>query len=316
MELVADGLDTVATVRLNGRLVASTENMFIGFRWDVKTPSLRRGPACTLLVRFPDSATRYIRTHRTGHSPREFNDPIGRSQVIRKQQCQFGWDWGPRFVTAGIWRDIRIEGWSSNRLVGVAVTQAHGKKGAVTLSLAHELARPDPGSRLGWSLSLGGKAVASGEGATIKVPRPQLWWPNGQGAQPLYDLEVEAIGSGGGGIGRWSRRIGLRTIELERKRDKWGHSFQFSVNGRPVFAKGANWIPARSSFLWRGLTRADYARDLEAAAAAHMNMIRVWGGGIYESEDFYDLCDELRLMVVAGASSCSPAPSSPPTPPS
>ena len=137
--------------------------------------------------------------------------------------------------------------------------------------------------------------MASGEGATIRVPSPRLWWPNGQGGQPLYDLEVEAIGSRGSGIGRWRRRIGLRTITLERKRDKWGHSFQFSVNGRPVFAKGANWIPA-SSFV-AGLARADYARDLESAAAAHMNMIRVWGGGIYESEDFYDLCDELGLMV-------------------
>lgn len=291
VELVADGLDTVATVRLNGRVVARTENMFIGHRWNIRR-LLRRGRN-RISVRF-GSATRYIRTHRLSHAPREFSDPVGRCSVLRKQQCQFGWDWGPRFVTAGIWRDIRIEGWSANRLRAVAVSQDHAG-GAVTLTLAHELERPDPASTCRWRLSLGGRAVASGSGARIKVPEPRLWWPNGQGGQPLYLLEVEVLGSAGTTLGRWSRRIGLRTIVVDRHRDAWGVSFQFVVNGRPVFAKGANWIPA-SSFV-AGLTRADYERDLRSAAEAHMNMIRVWGGGIYESEDFYDLCDELGLMV-------------------
>ncbi len=292
VDLVADGLDTVATVRLNGRVVARTENMFIGHRWNVRG-LLRRGRN-TLSIRF-GSATRYIRTHRTWHHPREFSDPIGRCSVLRKQQCQFGWDWGPRFVTAGIWRDIRLEGWSANRLAGVAVTQTHARAGRVTLALAHELERPDPGSSCLWRLSLGASVVASGSGPKIAVPNPRLWWPRGQGAQPLYTLDVEVVGSGGATIGRWSRRIGLRTIALAKRRDRWGESFQFEVNGRPVFAKGANWIPA-NCFVAR-LGRADYARDLEAAAAAHMNMIRVWGGGIYEDEAFYDLCDELGLMV-------------------
>jgi len=292
VDLVADGLDTVATVRLNGRVVARTENMFIGYRWDVK-PMLKAGRNA-LSVRLA-SATRYIRTHRTSHKPREFSDPIGRCSVIRKQQCQFGWDWGPRFVTAGIWRDIRLEGWSGNRLAGLAVTQAHARGPGVTLSLAPELARPDPGARCTWRLSLGGLAVTSGEGATISVPGPRLWWPSGQGDQPLYDLEVEVAGSDGSAIGRWARRIGLRTIALDRHKDAWGESFQFVVNGRPVFAKGANWIPANSFVA--GLARADYARDLGAAVAANMNMVRVWGGGIYEGEDFYDLCDEKGLLV-------------------
>jgi beta-mannosidase len=292
VDLVADGLDTIATVRLNGAVVARSENMFIGHRWDVGR-LLRRGRN-TLSIRFA-SATRYIRTHRREHTPRDINDPVGRCTVIRKEQCQFGWDWGPRYVTAGIWRDIRLEGWSGNRLAGVAVTQHHARNGEVTLSLAPDLARRAGGARCRWRISGVPGAAASGVGRRIRIPKPKLWWPSGQGAQPLYSLEVEVVGSGGSVIGTWSRKIGLRTIELDRHRDKWGESFQFLINGRPVFAKGANWIPV--NVFVAGLGREDYARDLRAAVAANMNMVRVWGGGIYESEDFYDLCDELGLLV-------------------
>ncbi len=292
IELVADGLDTVATVQLNGREIARTENMFTGYRWKVK-PLLRRGKN-TLLIRF-DSAMAYIRTHRPGHRPREINDPVGGCTSIRKQQCQFGWDWGPRFVTAGIWRDIRLEAWSGNRLESVRVTQDHRPDGSVMLHLAPELARPDAQATCRWRLTLGDTVTGEGSGTGIFIRDPQLWWPNGQGAQPLYRLEVEAVGADGTSFGQWERRIGLRTITLDRHQDQWGESFQFVVNGRAIFAKGANWIPAHSFVA--GLTRPDYERDLLSAAQAHMNMIRVWGGGIYESEDFYDLCDELGLLV-------------------
>ena len=292
VDLVADGLDTVATIRLNGREVARTENMFLGHRWEVKR--LLRPGANELTVRF-DSALRYIRTHRRSHRPREINDPVGGCTRIRKQQCQFGWDWGPRLVTAGIWRDLRLEAWTGNRLAGGRVTQDHRADGSVALRLAPELARPDRHAACQWRLTLEGKDVAAGTGTRIEIPRPQLWWPNGQGAQPLYRLEVRVVLGDGRITGPWVRRIGLRTIELDRHSDRWGESFQFVVNGRPVFAKGANWIPAHSFVA--GLTRAGYARDLRSAADAHMNMLRIWGGGIYESEDFYDLCDELGLLV-------------------
>src|SRR5690606_35640905 len=141
VELVADGLDTVATVVLNDTEVARTDNMFVGYRWNVK-PLLRRGRN-ELRIRF-GSAMDYIRSHRTEHSPREINDPVGGCTRIRKQQCQFGWDWGPRFVTAGIWRDVRLEAWTENRLVNVVVRQRHDPDGSVTLSYEPELARPDP----------------------------------------------------------------------------------------------------------------------------------------------------------------------------
>ena len=292
VDLVADGLDTVATVRLNGREVARTDNMFVGHRWNVK-PLLRAG-SNEIQVHF-GSAMRYIRATRPEHRPREVNDPVGRCTVIRKQQCQFGWDWGPRFVTAGIWRDLRLEGWTGNRVASVRVTQVHGSDGRVVLRLAPELARPEAASVCRWRLTLEPKVVAEGRGREIVIERPRLWWPNGLGEQPLYHLEVVVTRPDGAVLGTWARRLGLRTIVLDRHADQWGESFQFVINGRPVFAKGANWIPAHSFVA--GLTRADYERDLQSARDVHMNMLRVWGGGIYESEDFYDLCDEFGLLV-------------------
>jgi len=292
VELVADGLDTVATVTLNGRKIARTENMFIAHRWDVK--KLLRAGANELTIRF-DSAMGYIRRTRRAHAPKEFNDPVGRSQVIRKEQCQFGWDWGPRFVTAGIWRDLRLEGWTKNRLLGVRIAQQHATDGTVTLALTPELARADRTATCHYRLKLSGIVVAEGVGEQIVIDHPQLWWPNGHGAQPLYTLAVEVRRADGTPIGARVHRVGLRTIELDRHADAAGETFQFKVNGRVIFAKGANWIPAHAFVTT--LKRADYERDLRSAVEAHMNMIRVWGGGIYEHEEFYDLCDELGLLV-------------------
>lgn len=298
IELVADGLDTVATVFLNGKKIAATDNMFILHRWPVK-PLLRAG-ANELRIVF-GSALRYIRGTRTDFiPPHECNDPVGNCVRIRKQQCQFGWDWGPRFVTAGIWRGIRLEAHGGNRLAAVRVTQTHADSGRrVSLTVAPELARPEKSVTKLVTLSLDGKIVAQAESAadtlSFDVPSPQLWWPAGQGAQPLYDLVVTARDASGRELGTIRQRLGLRTIVLDRHPDQWGESFQFLVNGRAIFIKGANWIPAHSFVA--GLTRADYARDLRAAMLAHMNCVRLWGGGIYESEDFYDLCDELGLLV-------------------
>jgi len=292
VELVADGLDTVALVVLNGQTVAETENMFIGYRWDVK--HLLRLGKNELRIRF-NSAMAYVRSHRTSHTPREINDPVGRSTVIRKQQCQFGWDWGPRFVTAGIWRDVRLESWSGNRLESVRIRQDHTRGSSVRLELTPELARLDDLATLRWTVSHEGRTVVSGEGETIEISNPQLWWPAGQGAQPLYRVQVEVWSGDGKLIGQWDRRIGLRTIVLDQHPDQWGTTFQIAVNGRAIFAKGANWIPAHTFVA--DLKRADYERDLRFAVDANMNLVRVWGGGIYESEDFYDLCDELGLLV-------------------
>lgn len=302
IELICEGLDTLATVVLNGRKVATTDNMFVTHRLNVSR-FLKEGRN-ELLIKFASTGKALART-RPEHKPVEFNDAVGRCSVFRKEQCQFGWDWGPRLVTSGIWRDIRLEAWSANRLESVQVTQEHHRKSkskpatSVILKLAPELTRARKSVSYRATLSFDGEIVAEKEGDAddleITVVNPELWWPNGHGEQPLYTLTVVGCDAKARELGTWSQRIGLRTIELDRSADKWGESFQFVINGRPIFAKGANWIPAHSFVA--GLTRADYERDLVSAVRANMNMMRVWGGGIYESEAFYDLCDELGLLV-------------------
>lgn len=296
IDLVCDGLDTLATVVLNGRVVARSDNMFTPLRVSVRR-HLRPGRN-ELLVRFA-SATRAVARLRPKHRPQEFNDPVGRCSVLRKQQCQFGWDWAPRFVTVGIWRDLRLEAWTGPRLADVRVTQTHAPDRSVTLSLTPELSVPTKSVTYYVTLSLAGQPVAKTQGLApalrLTISSPQLWWPHGHGAQPLYTVEVSAVDDAGREFGRWSRRLGLRTIVLDRTPDAHGESFRFVVNGRPIFIKGANWVPVHSFVA--GLTRDDYARDVRAAAAANLNLLRVWGGGIYEHEAFYDLCDELGLLV-------------------
>ena len=301
LELCADGLDTAATVLLNGEKIAATDNMFIAHRWAVKK-HLRPGRN-ELVIRFR-SALDYIRKTRADFtSPNNFNDPVGDCVRIRKQQCQFGWDWGPRFVTAGIWRAIRLEAGALARLAHVHVAQHHTSDGKVSLIVTPELDGPTAGATHSVTLSRDGRTLASihfetdaDEAArTLDVPDPQLWWPAGQGEQALYDLAVVTHDGAGVELGLIAKRVGLRTIVLDRRPDQWGESFRFLINGRPVFLKGANWIPA-DSFVTR-LDRNAYARDLRAAVLANMNCMRVWGGGIYESECFYDLCDELGLLV-------------------
>jgi beta-mannosidase len=320
IDLVAEGLDTLATLTLNDEVVARTENMFCGFRFPVKA-RLRAGRNA-LHIRFATTLD-YLKAHEAWQPVKERNDPVGGRSRIRKEQCQYSWDWGPRFVTCGVWRPIRLEAWSGNRLDGVHVAQTHARDGSVALALTPELARPARAASFRATCSLRGAIVATKTTAfaashssprtpvshaldasalpaslpplSLELRNPELWWPAGRGAQPLYELRVELLDDRGAVLDVWSRRIGLRTIELARERDSAGESFFFRVNGRAIFAKGANWIPDHA-FVTE-CTREHFAARLGAAVAANMNMIRVWGGGVYESDDFYDVCDELGLLV-------------------
>ena len=288
VELVAEGLDTVATVRLNGKAVAVSDNMFVPLRVEV-AGLLRRGRN-RLEIAF-GSLMQTIRARQKPGDWHEENDPVGGCATLRKEQCSFGWDWGPRLATSGIYKPIGIEAWSGNRIDSVQIRQRHGGK-TVTLRVDPRLATK--GGTLRGTLSLRGEVVAELKDGAFTVRSPELWWPNGHGAQPLYDIALELF-HGGKPVDAWRGRIGLRTIELDRHPDRFGESFQFVVNGRALFAKGANWIPAHSFVA--GVGRETYDDLLTSAAEAHMNMIRVWGGGIYEMEAFYDLCDEKGLLV-------------------
>lgn len=215
--------------------------------------------------------------------------------IIRKQHSSFSWDWAPSLPGCGIHRPIRIEARSGGRIEWVRVSQEHGRS-SVSLSLQPQRCGAK-GLRATWRYRVAdpkGRTVALSEKPVLTIANPQLWWPNGHGDQPLYTLTVELLELGVV-VDTWTRRIGLRTIELDRHEDKWGESFQFVVNGRPVYAKGANWVPPHS---FAGLVdRARYRHLVESARAANMNMLRVWGGGLYEQESFYDACDEMGIMI-------------------
>ncbi|HEY0256859.1 MAG TPA: glycoside hydrolase family 2 protein [Candidatus Methylacidiphilales bacterium] len=288
IDLVVEGLDTLAILRLNSREIAKTESMFFGFRVDVAS-SLKPGRNL-LEITFLNPMS-YIRARKSPTDFAEWNDPVGGASHIRKEQCSFGWDWGPRFPTAGIYLPIQLEAWDENRIESVRVTQSH-RPGQVILNLAP--ATTTGTGQFRHTVSLAGKVVSSGPGLQAEISAPQLWWPNGHGDQPLYDVRLELI-VGDSVVDTWEKRIGLRTIVLDRHPDAFGETFQFVVNGKAIFAKGANWIPAHSFVTEAG--RALYDDLLTSAAEAHMNMIRVWGGGIYEKEEFYDLCDEKGLLV-------------------
>ncbi len=294
IDLVADGLDTLATIVLNGQEVARTENMFVGYRFPVRE-RLRQG-SNELTIRF-DNPMEYIRARLPIHQFKEWNDPVGGSSNIRKEQCSFGWDWGPRFATSGIYKNIELEAWNTARIERVHVRQQHSPN-SVKLTIETTLEQPaEAQTSLRCTLAMGDQTLAQTDGTgtlELTVDDPQLWWPNGLGPQPLYTLTVELI-QAETQLDRWQERIGLRTIELDRHPDEWGESFQFVVNGVPVFGKGANWIPSHSFVA--SVTQADYANILTSAVEANMNMLRIWGGGIYEMDAFYDLCDELGIMI-------------------
>lgn len=299
--LVCDGLDTLADVHLNGQRVGRAENMFRRYEWDV-TPLLKDGEN-ELHILFP-SPIRYIRARQAERPMVSPSHSIPGGPYLRKAPCQFGWDWGPQLPPIGIWKGVRLEAYSVARFANVHLRQRHADgtvivTADVQLDRWHEadlkavlhLTAPDGRVQQadGWLRS--GETSAHLE---ITVANPQLWWPNGYGSQPLYPTEV-ALYQEDVLRDRRSFQVGLRTLELRRQPDEWGESFTFVVNGVPIFAKGANWIPA-DSFPTR-ITDAHLEHLIRSAAEAHMNMLRVWGGGFYEEERFYDLCDRYGILV-------------------
>ncbi len=306
VDLAFDGLDTVATVELGGRPLGSTANMHRSYRFDVRD-RLGEGPAELAVTFRPALEYAEEQQSRLGARPRAYSHPFN---MVRKMACSFGWDWGPDLQTAGIWKPVRLERWHTARLAEVRplVTVAEDGTGRVAVHVAVERSGLGPDTELRLTATVDGHRatirVPAGADAgvvTVEVPEARLWWPVGHGDQPLYDLTVtldapgEADDPSSEPLDTAERRVGFRTVTLDTVPDDVGAPFTLVVNGRPIFAKGANWIPD-DHFLTR-ITRGRLERRVDQAVAAHMNMLRVWGGGIYETDDFYEVCDERGVLV-------------------
>ncbi len=295
--LCCDGLDTLASVSLNGKEILSADNMYR--KWEVDVRGTLTAGSNILEVRFAPTVP-YITekqaaaTHRVSESSIANSGAFARGW-IRKEPCNFGWDWGATLITCGIWRNISIQAFDA-RFNHVKISQTHSENRAL---LRIEPAVDGAAATVRATLQLMENAVAgteqpAGGSLTLQIENPELWWPVNMGAQPLYTLCTELLAGDGTILDRQEKRIGLRTLELVQKEDAFGESFQFEANGIPFFAKGANWVPADT---FANRAPANCRHLLESSAEANMNMIRVWGGGIYEPDGFYDLCDELGLVV-------------------
>ena len=295
--LVCDGLDTLAEVSLNGISLGKTDNMFRQWKWDATGSLKKDANELAILFRAPVA---YI-TGKQKEKTLLGGGDIPGGPHLRKAPCQWGWDWGPKLPPIGVWKDIRLEGYSTAKFDDVHIRQSHENgKVIVSAEIKVEPWKSDPFSVTTTLVSPDGSKqttqieIAGGAIANIEVKNPQLWWPNGYGKQNLYKLEV-TLSNGISVLDSRKFQIGLRTIKLEQEPDEWGESFTFVVNGIPVFAKGADWIPADSFPTRTSDAFLEYL--IKSAADAHMNMLRVWGGGLYESESFYDLCDQYGMMI-------------------
>ncbi|MDE7032077.1 MAG: glycoside hydrolase family 2 protein, partial [Muribaculaceae bacterium] len=315
VSLVFDGLDTYADVYLNDSLVLRADNMFR--RWEVPAKALLKpqdnrlelyfhSPIKVDLPKFDALSYR----HEAGNDQSQ-NGGIMDKQVsvfARKAGYHYGWDWGPRLVTSGIWRPIYLQSWSGPKIddVFVRTLSLAGKKAAMQadVEISHSGALKNCElvvenktdrrvvARRKVSLDSGINRVA----IPFEVKNPRLWWSNGLGKPELYDFEVRLMAADGRQAAVFNRTAGIRTVELVRDEEPdSGRTFYFRLNGVPVFAKGANYIPC-DNFLPR-VSREVYRRTVKDAADANMNMLRVWGGGIYENDEFYELCDSMGIMV-------------------
>jgi len=304
IQLVFEGLDTFATVWVNGMKAAGFSNMFYEHRIGVKG-LLKKGEN-VVAVKFDSPIKTLEKMHRARdvklsgafYSPGVYG---------RKAQYSFGWDWGPRLPTSGIWRPVWLKAYNICRIDSFHFRPGIDASGKIIKAVVEVGVDAFKDEEVDVDISLVGhgysgrtsetKALSMGQNhftLELEVENPELWWPNGHGDQALYDLEIE-VTKDGTALDKLSKRVGFRKIEVVQKKDDEGKTFYFKVNGVPIFCKGANWVPADSFLPQVTGDRYDYL--LSKAKEASMNMLRVWGGGVYESEDFYDLCDEKGIMV-------------------
>ncbi len=314
VELAFDGLDTFADVSLNGHQLLSANNMFR--RWRVPVKAQLHAGSNTLLVTLHSPITRLQPwlLRQPYALPGEFDSAFGdepkgkqTSNYVHKANYQYGWDWGPRFVTEGIWQPVRLDSWDDLRLADFHIAQQHVDADAAQLLAQFDLRADHAGMvqlQLIWSAPDGSRrsttlerSLEAGDNHVdlpVRIEHPQRWWPAGYGAPNLYHFRADVVVAGKV-VASIERDTGLRSVELRRQHDHWGRSFAFVVNRVPIFAKGANLIPF-DSFPER-VTDARLQQILQSAHDANMNMLRVWGGGYYQSDAFYAMADKLGLMI-------------------
>ncbi|WP_223600362.1 glycoside hydrolase family 2 protein [Chryseobacterium sp. GVT01B] len=291
IDLVFNGLDTFSEIYLNGKLLKKTDNMFR--KWNIPVKQYLKPGNNALQIKFQSA----VNTGKELAKKVPFTMPESPRSFVRKAQYQFGWDWGPRLVTAGIWKDVALEFWNNAKIITVKDIQSNSEK-ASDLHFEVEIYAQDAGD---YTLDLNKihKKITLKKGInTITVPYEtkgmKLWQPNGRGETNLYDFKIK-LSKDLKNIDVKDIRIGLRTVELVQEKDEKGKSFYFKVNGNPLYIKGTNWIPG-DSFSPR-MTKEKYQKLIKDTKDANMNMIRIWGGGIYEDDEFYKACDENGILV-------------------
>ena len=307
--LLFGGIDTLSEVILNGVSLGFTDNMHLSFEFDVDG-ILREGEN-ELTVKI-SSPTRYIAEKDAEYHLGGSTDAMRGFPHLRQAHCMFGWAWGPRLPDQGIWRDVKLLGYDDSRILDLRIRQEHMLKdgspamdhpGHASASRAGEVrVAVTVSACISGSLPLkitlsspDGETWKLENGEPFEVPSPKLWWPNGLGEQPLYTVTAALIGADGGIEEEWTRRIGLRTATMRRRPDEWGETFAAEVNGRTFFSMGADYIP--EDCVLSRMNRERTERLLKDCVRAHFNSIRVWGGGFYPDDSFYDLCDEMGLLV-------------------
>ena len=311
VEMVFEGLDTFAEVRVNGTVILNSDNMFRTWRVDVKSLLKPGVNVVQVDLKSPLKKMKPLVADMPYVMPGAYDslwgdEPLGRnsSTYVRKAGYQYGWDWGPRFVTSGIWRPITLRAWSGVRISDLQVVQDGLTKDQAALTIMFEIIADKAGPAVIDLSSETDRAIRARQAVTlvkgvnsvalkVTVNKPRLWWTNGLGKAHLYSLTGRVVTASATD----SRTVttGLRTVKIVQTPDADGRSFYVELNGVPVFMKGANYIP-NDSFLPR-VTHEVYDRVVKSAVDTHMNMLRVWGGGTYEEDYFYDLCDRNGILV-------------------
>ncbi|WP_243077097.1 glycoside hydrolase family 2 protein [Microbacterium sp. SS28] len=303
-DLTFASLDTVARVTLNGRVLGETANQHRSYRFDVTDVLVEDANDLEVAFRSP---VKYANAQSVALGARQRPYPLP-YDAIRKSACSFGWDWGIATYTSGIVKDVALESWSIARIAQARVVATpEGDGGIVTVDIEVERTTDAPSRPLVVSVAVNGPGLGDVlpgttvevEGArarvTLDVPAVERWWPAGYGAQPVYVVDVRLRGDEPHVLDATHRTVGFRDVRWDVTPDESGTPFTLVVNDQPVFVKGANWIP--DDALPVRITRDRLNRRFDQALDANLNLIRVWGGGLYESDDFYELADEKGLLV-------------------